>query len=148
MVRPMFARVPQPPVSPDAMDETSARPRRIDWHALIARLQAERDLRCSLETDAQGPALATVLAEGSFDPQAAEMLFALAAGAAVSGDMPGRRFCPDELARMASDMAGGGPRLRNAKPSECNNPSHAAAPMAGLVRGLRREGPAKERVED
>lgn len=120
----MFARFPYLTDS----DETGpdAKRRRLDWHALLAKLDAERDLRNSLG-DVHGlHGIAALMAEGSFDPRAAEMIFSLAAGAQVAGDMPERRFAAEDLSRLSQSASDEGSRLRNPKSSECNKHSGKA----------------------
>lgn len=97
--------------------------RRLDWHALLARLEAERDWRHSLGEDACVRGIAVLMAGGSFDPRAAETIFALAAGQAerAIGYLPSAQaFAPVDLAQAAAAIADGGACLRNAKPSQAN----------------------------
>ncbi|WP_144097103.1 hypothetical protein [Croceicoccus sediminis] len=123
MIRVMFENLPNLPMD-GATEDHRGETRRIDWHALLSRLQAERDLRSSLEDGMDRRGLASLITEGSFDPHAAEMLFALAAGVGVHGDMAERRFLPEDLAALSQQVTGAGPRLRNPKSSDCKNPSH------------------------
>lgn len=122
MVGFMFARFPQPPVAPDAEREGQCGLHPLDWHALIARLEAERDLRGSLAEHFDGSGFASLLAEGSFDPRAAEMLFTLAASTGMAGDRP-LGMQADHATGLRSG-AHAPARLRNAKPSDCNNRAH------------------------
>lgn len=116
---PMFARFPH---LTDSQEDPGERTRhRIEWHSLLARLDAERDLRASLDQEIATRGMAALMAEGSFDPRAAEMLFSLAAGAHVEGDMPERRFSPEDLARLSQAISNGEARLPDAKPSEAKN---------------------------
>jgi len=120
----MFARFPHLPDSPEHRDEEHRH--RLEWPVLIARLDAERDLRNSLGGTVGPPGIAAAMAEGSFDPQAAEMIFSLAASVRVAGDMPERRFASGDLAGLSRAITDGTPRLPNPKPSDCNNRSEAA----------------------
>ncbi|GGD35217.1 hypothetical protein [Croceicoccus pelagius] len=129
MVTDMFENLPNLPLDGATEDDRGAT-RRIDWHALLSRLQAERDLRASLEDGLDRRGLATLITEGSFDPHAAEMLFALAAGAGVPGDTPERRFLPEDLAALSQQVAGAPSRLRNPKSSDCKNPSQTTERVA------------------
>lgn len=121
----MFARFPH---LKDVAPGDEHRRNRPEWHALLARLEAERDLRNSLGGDGGVHGIAAMMAEGSFDPRAAEMIYSLAAGARVHGDMPERRFAPDDLARLSQAITDGASRLPNPKPSECNNSNRTADP--------------------
>ncbi|WP_156500575.1 hypothetical protein [Croceicoccus bisphenolivorans] len=121
----MFARFPH---LPDDASREEQRRHRLEWHALIARLDAERDLRNSLGGEDDACGIAALMAEGSFDPRAAEMIFSLAASVRVSGDLPERRFSPDDLARLSQAITDGAARLRNPKPYDCNNRAQTADP--------------------
>jgi len=109
--RTMLARFPHLSDKQQSAGEDLSPQRRLDWHALLARLQAERDLRGSFDGPIDPQGIASLLAEGSFDPRAAEMIITLAAGAGVSSDLGER-----------SGMA----RLRNAKPSQGRDETQAA----------------------
>ncbi len=126
MVAPMFARFPHlSDVDPDRRD---GKPRRLDWHALLARLDAQRDLRSSFGETLGSRSLAQLMAEGSFDPRAAEMIFSLAASVNVPGDLPERRFSPEDLANLSQAITDGAARLRNPKPSQAKE-THEAGPF-------------------
>ncbi|AKM11162.1 hypothetical protein [Croceicoccus naphthovorans] len=141
----MLANVPHLPNDPEATPQDQARLRPVEWDGLLARLQAERDLRASLGETFDPHGLALAMAQGSFDPRAAETLFALAAGAGVSGDMPERRFAPEDLRHLGLTGGEGSGRLPNIKPSEANNPSRKAAQVlrdhAGSPAATAAEGP-------
>lgn len=128
----MFARFPH---LKDATPGDEHRRNRPEWHVLLARLEAERDLRNSLGGDAGAHGIAAIMAEGSFDPRAAEMIYSLAAGARVHGDMPERRFAPDDLARLSQAITDGASRLPNPKPSECNKTNRTAAACGQRIAG-------------
>jgi len=125
----MFARFPHLTDSQGTPDEE--RRHRLEWHALLARLDAERELRASLENGTDDHGVATLMAEGSFDPRAAEVLFSLAASVRVAGDMPERRFAPEDLDHMSQAVAkgqtNGAARLPNAKSYDCNETQQAGA---------------------
>lgn len=108
------------------------RRRRLDWHALLSRLEAERDWRHSLGEDACVRGIAVLMAEGSFDPRAAETIFALAAGHAERAHeypAPPQAFAPADLALAAPPIADGGACLRNAKCSPANGDERAQTPV-------------------
>lgn len=156
MFDPMFAQFPQTPVSRETIDSESVRTHPIDWHALLSRLRAERDMRCALERDEHDHAFATMLAEGSFDPRAAEVIFSLAASAGVSGDLPERRFSPEDLEQFSRRMPAAAARLPNAKPSDCNNSPETAASSSfpreevptATTAPMPQERPGRDCVED
>lgn len=125
-----------PPVEEGLQGEQ--RRRRLDWHALLSRLEAERDWRHSLGEDACVRGIAVLMAEGSFDPRAAETIFALAAGQAERAhEYPSaaQGFAPLGPAHVAPPIADGGACLRNAKCSHANGDGRAetSAPMTKRI---------------
>lgn len=147
MVVPMFARFPH--LSEVDPDRQADKPRRLDWHSLLAKLEAERDLRSSFGATLGSSSLAQLMAEGSFDPRAAEMLFSLAAGVGPSGDMPERRFSSDDLARISHAITDGSACLRNPKPSQARKayevtagPARTDGPVVGPAPRKAQQGNA------
>lgn len=110
----MFAKFQNSPGGDHgAIDARDGR-RRLDWHALKARLEAERELRTALK-EANDPArLAT--SEGSFDPRAAQSLFARLLYDVQSMEIDARE-----------NDAGDRGRLRNSKSSDGSNPGQENA---------------------
>jgi hypothetical protein len=150
MVALMFARFPHS--SEGDSDRQADKPRRLDWHSLLAKLEAERDLRSSFGASLGTRSLAQLMADGSFDPQAAEMLFSLAASVGPSGDMPERRFSPEDLARLSHAITDGSACLPNPKSSPAREAYEVTALAVGIdgpgVGSATRKAQQRERVED
>ena len=106
----MLAKLQDLAGNPKEHDPDAPEARPLDWHALRARLEAERDLRNSLNGDGARPRHTWQAAEGSFDPRAAEAIFSHCR--TQGRDEAGHVSSPDAETRTAR-----APSLPDDKPS-------------------------------